>query len=724
MTEAIHITVDADGVAMLTIDVRGQSMNVATPAFYTEFHAALDRIVSDETIKGAVIHSGKASGFMGGADLKSMATMLGERDEGKSRSASIYSRAKTLSALYRRVETIGKPVAIAVDGVAMGGGFELVMSCHYRVASDSPKTKFGLPEVMVGLLPGAGGCQRLPRLMGIQAALPYLLQGKTMSAAEAKQFGVIHEVAPAADIIDTARHWVLANPGVKQNPWDVKGFKLPGGAGMFNPGFVQTFMGANAMVQKESWRNYNAVKAILQAVYEGSQLPIDKALDVEVKYFTTLFTAPQAANMIRTLFINKQAADKGARRPASLPPMPTQKLAMVGAGLMGSGIAMVSAQAGIDVVLLDRDEESAAKGKAYTEERLAKRRTAPEKMAQVLGRITPTTDYAALAGSDLIIEAVFEDPALKREVTAKIEAVVGPDTMYGSNTSTLPITGLQANWSKPENFIGIHFFSPVEKMQLVEIIVGKNTGDAAIAKALDYVRQIGKTPIVVNDRRGFYTSRCFATYVQEGMTLLAEGVTPALIENSGRLAGMPVGPLAVGDEVAIDLMGRIGASMAAEVPGYQPTVADGVVAKMLENDRKGRKNSKGFYTYPAEKGSKKRLWEGLADLFPRSAAQPTTEEVQERLIKRQVVECVRCMEEGVLVTPADGDLGAIFGWGFAPFTGGPFSLVDTMGAAHFVDHLHRLADKHGERFAPPQLLIDMARTGRTFYADSVARAAA
>ena len=724
MTDAIHFTLGDDGVALLTIDVQGASMNIIGPAFFTELGAALDRIAADDTIKGAVIHSGKPGAFMGGADLKSMVGLVTDIAPGASRAAGTAERVATLSRLFRRVEQSPKPIAIAINGTNMGGGFELMLACHYRVVADDPKVKMGLPEVLVGLLPGAGGTQRLPRLAGVQPALPYLLQGKTMSPQEALGIGVVQELAPKDAIVERARAWVLANPGKPRVAWDEKGFKFPGGAGMFNPGFVQTFMGANAMVQKETWHNYRAPQAILSAVYEGSQLPIDRALAVEVKYMTKLFLDPQAGNMIRTLFVNKQAAERGARRPAAVPPQKTQKIAMVGAGLMGAGIAMVTAQAGIEVALLDRDQASADKGKAYTEERLAKRRTAPDKQAQVLGRIHPTADYADLAGVDLVIEAVFEDPTLKKEVTAKIEAAVGKDTFYGSNTSTLPITGLQQNWSRPENFIGIHFFSPVEKMQLVEIIVGKATGENVVAKALDYVRAIGKTPIVVNDSRGFYTSRCFATYVDEGATMVGEGVSPALIENCGRQAGMPVGPLAVGDEVAIDLMGRIKASMILELgDSYKATGSDKVVDRMLELGRFGRKNGRGFYDYPADKGAKKRLWPDLAREFPVALHQPTPQEVRDRLIYRQVAECVRCMEEGVLVTAADGDLGAIFGWGFAPFTGGPFSLVDTFGAGAVADTLDALAAAYGARFAAPKLLRDMAAEGRTFHPQA-ARAAA
>ncbi len=724
MADAIHFTLGDDGVALLTIDVAGASMNVITPAFIEEMGAALDRIAAEEVCRGAVICSGKPGAFMGGADLKTMVALVNDIAPGVSRATGMAARVATLSRLFRRVETVGKPVAIAVNGTNMGGGFELMLACHHRVVADDPKIKMGLPEVLVGLLPGGGGTQRLPRLIGVQPALPYLLQGKTMSPHDARSLGVVQDLAPHAEIVERARAWVIEHPDSAIAPWDAKAFKFPGGAGMFNPGFVQTFMGANAMVQKETQHNYNAPQAILSAVYEGSQLPIDRALSVEVKYMTRLFLDPQAANMIRTLFVNKQAAERGARRPAGVSPQPTKKIAMVGAGLMGAGIAMVSAQAGIEVALLDRDQAAADKGKAYTQQRLEKRRTDPAKQAQVLGRIHPTADYADLAGVDLVIEAVFEDPALKKEVTARIEAAVGKDVFYGSNTSTLPITGLQQNWSRPENFIGIHFFSPVDKMQLVEIIVGKHTGDAAIAKSLDYVRTIGRTPIVVNDSRGFYTSRCFATYVEEGATMLGEGVNAALIENSGKQAGMPVGPLAVGDEVAIDLMGRIKASMISELgAAYTPGGSDRVIDRMLELQRYGRKNAKGFYDYPAEPGAKKRLWPDLAREFPINAHQPTPQEVRDRLIYRQVAECVRCMEEGVLVTAADGDLGAIFGWGFAPFTGGPFSMVDTLGAGAVADKLDQLAAKHGERFAAPKLLREMAASGTTFHGGEMRAAA-
>ncbi|WP_419814466.1 3-hydroxyacyl-CoA dehydrogenase NAD-binding domain-containing protein [Glacieibacterium sp.] len=723
----INHDLDADGILTLTIDLPGQSMNVINADFTADLSAAVDKIKADTGIKGVVITSGKASGFMAGADLKGMAALMGggAPAEGKSRMATLFDGIFAINALFRSLETCGKPVAVAINGLALGGGLELCLATHYRVCSDDARVKLGLPEVLVGLFPGAGGTQRLPRLMGVQPALMYLLQGKTMSPQEALGFNVVNELAPVGEAVARAKAWVKANPTKFTQPWDEKSFRFPGGVGAMNPGFAQTFVAGNAMTAKQTNHNMNAPIAMLSAVYEGSQLPMDTALRVESKYMAKVVSDPQAGNMIRSLFVSKQAAEKGARRPKGIAPMPPRKIAMLGAGLMGAGVAMVSAQAGIEVVLLDRDLAAAEKGKQYTADRLAKRRTSPEKTAEILGRIHPTADYADLAGCDLIIEAVFEDRAIKADVTKQVEAVVGADTFFGSNTSTLPITGLAQAWSKPANFIGIHFFSPVEKMPLVEIIVGKETGPEVIAKALDYVAAIRKTPIVVNDSRGFYTSRCFGTYVQEGLTLLGEGVNPALIENVGKHMGMPVGPLAVNDEVGLDLSYKIGKQTAADLGITDQGPGGRVIETMHELGRQGRKNGKGFYVYP-DAPAKKYLWPELVATVSDGLAehQPTPEAIRERLLYRQMVECARCFDEGVLETPEDGDLGAIFGWGFAPFTGGPFSHMDTIGLANVVEILDGLAERHGERFAPPQLLRDMAAKGETFYGRAAMKAAA
>ena len=724
--QTIAFDIDADGIATLTIDVPDQSMNVIDPDFLADLDASITRIASDEAVKGAVIASGKDSGFMAGMDLKYFGSMLASESGKRPAPAQIFDKVFVLNQLFRRLETCGKPVACAIEGTCVGGGFELALACHHRVVGDSPKTQLGLPEILIGLFPGGGGSQRLPRIVGVQAALLYMLQGKLLRPAEAAMLKIVDEVVPQGSALAAAKQWVKANPSASVQPWDQKGFKIPGGAGGFNPAFVQTMAGALPMTLKQTQRNMNAPIALLSAVYEGAILPFDRAIQVESKYFAKVAADPQAANMIRSLFVNKQAAERGARRPKDQPKAPTQKLAMLGAGMMGAGIATVAAQAGMEVMLFDRDLSYAQKGKAHVADQLKKRLgkgMTPEKMQQTLARVTPTTDYAALAGADFVIEAVFEDAAIKAAVTKEVEQVLGADVIFGSNTSTLPITKLAKAWSKPANFIGIHFFSPVEKMPLVEIILGQETGPAAIAKALDFVAQIKKTPIVVNDSRGFYTSRCFSTYVQEGVEMVAEGINPALIENAGRQLGMPVGPLAVGDEVSIELGHKIMVAAQKELgDAYVAQPSDAVMARMVELGRLGRKNGKGWYDYP--EGGKKHLWTGLDDMFPRAPIQPDVEEVKERLLYRQLVECARCYQEGVLETPEDGDIGAIFGWGFAPWTGGPFSHMDTVGIGHVVAVLDRLHDRHGDRFAPTEQLQDMAASGMSFYNPASSRAAA
>ncbi len=720
MTNAIRYDLDDDGIAILTIDVPGQSMNVIGAEFLSDLGKLIQALAGDAAVKGAVIASGKPSGFMAGMDLKAMETMLLPAEGEALDMGTLFTRVFELNRILRQLETCGKPVACAIEGTCVGGGFELALACHRRIVGDNPKTQLGLPEALLGLFPGGGGSQRMPRITGVQTALMYMLQGKLFSPTEGAALKLIDEVVPAGTALDAAKAWVEANPSAHAQPWDVKGFKVPGGGNAMNPNFVQTFVGAMPMTAKETQHNINGPVALLSAVYEGLQLPMDHAIRVESKYFAKVLADPQARNMVRTLFVNKQAAERGARRPAGVAPAPTKKLAMLGAGMMGAGIATVSAQAGMEVMLLDRDMASAEKGKAHVEAELQKRvargKMTADKMAEVLARVTPVTDVADLKGSDFVIEAVFEDVAIKAEMTKKVEAVLGADTIFGSNTSTLPITDLAKAWSKPENFIGIHFFSPVEKMPLVEIILGKETGERALAKAMDFVAQIRKTPIVVHDSRGFYTSRCFSTYVTEGTQMLGEGVNPALIENVGKQLGMPVGPLAVSDEVSIELGHKILTSTRKAMGDtYVPSLADDVVEKMVVDlGRFGRKNGKGYYDYPSD-GGQKRLWPGLADQWRPRDDQPTAAEVRERLLYRQLVECARCYEEGVLTAPEDGDIGAIFGWGFAPYTGGPFSHMDTIGIARVVETLDRLAQEHGNRFTPTAQLRAMAKDSKGFY---------
>jgi 3-hydroxyacyl-CoA dehydrogenase/enoyl-CoA hydratase/3-hydroxybutyryl-CoA epimerase len=711
--ETITYEVDDNGIALVTVDVKDKPMNVITNEFMDDIFEVAGKIAGDDDVKGAVLTSGKDS-FMAGADLKHLVGTFDERTD----AAEVYAWCRKLQQAYRALETCGKPVAAAINGTALGGGLELALACHYRVAGNNPKTKLGQPEVQIGLMPGAGGTQRLLRLMGIEASLRMNTEGKHFAPEKALEMGFVNEVVEPGKEVEAAKAWV-ASTDVTGAPWDEKGFKVPGGAGLMHPKAVQTQTFGAALMQKMTNHNYPAPLAIMAATYEGSVLPMDKALDVESKYFTQLLMDPTSRNMTRTLFLSKGEADKLVRRPEGPEKRPVTKLGILGAGMMGAGVAYVSAYAGMEVVLLDMSKDSAEKGKDYSRQLLQKRidrgRMDADKAADILERIVTTDSYDDLAGCELVIEAVFEDVKIKADVTASTEAVIAEDAIFASNTSTLPITGLAKASKRPEQFIGIHFFSPVDKMPLVEVIVGEETGDVAIAQALDYIQQIRKTPIVVNDSRGFYTSRVFGTYSKEGIMMLAEGVNPALIENVARHAGMPVGPLAVTDEVSIELsyhvlkMTKTGLGDA-----YVATAADEVVTKFIEElDRKGKKTGKGFYDYPD--GGKKHLWPGLAEHYPLADTQPDPIEVRKRLLYVQAIDSVRCMEEGVVTHPADADIGSIFGWGFPPYTGGTISYIETIGLAAFVEEADRLAETYGERFEVPDGLREMAAKGETFY---------
>jgi 3-hydroxyacyl-CoA dehydrogenase/enoyl-CoA hydratase/3-hydroxybutyryl-CoA epimerase len=714
MTQHFNLAVDDDGIALITMDSPGRSMNVFAPDVERELAQIVDRVVSDAAIKGAIITSGKSS-FLAGYDL----TELVQGFERNETALQAYEGGRDLTLLFRRMETSGKPWVAAINGLALGGGFEVCLACHYRVMTDDPKAFVGLPEVKVGLLPGAGGTQRMPRLAGIANSLPYLLEGGNISAAEAKKLNLVNEVVPASELLAAAKRWLLGTPSTVQ-PWDQKGFKVPGGAGFGNAAVAMTFTGATALVAKKTQHNYPAPAAILSCVYEGTILPIDKGLEVESKYFATLVTGPVARNLIRTMFVNKGNADKLSVRPAGVPASQVRKLGILGAGMMGAGVAYVSAMAGMDVVLIDSTIEAAEKGKAYSAKLLAKEvekgRRKPEQAETILARITPTVDYSLLEGADLVIEAVFENREIKADVTARAEAVIPATSVFASNTSTLPITGLAKASQRPKQFIGIHFFSPVEKMPLVEIIVGKQTSDATLARALDYVGQLRKTPIVVNDSRGFYTSRCFGTYTSEGQTMLAEGVDPALIESAGKLAGMPVGPLAVTDEVSIELQYKVESQSRADLgPKYKERASWPVIRHFVEDlQRPGRKGGAGFYDYP--EGGKKKLWDGLRKEYPQLDKQPSAEELKTRLLYIQALESARCYEEGVLRSVHEADLGSILGWGFPAYTGGTLSFIDTVGPAKFVAECKRLAKLYGERFKPTKGLLARAQTGEGFYA--------
>ena len=716
---------DPDGVAVITWDVPGRSMNVLSRDGMAELDRLIDDAHADDAVKGIVLTSGKAD-FAGGMDLNVLAGL--KHEGGDDPAQALFDFTMAGHRAMRKIERAGmdpktnkggKPTVAALPGTGLGIGLEIPLACHRRIAADNPKAKIGLPEIKVGLFPGGGGTTRLVRMMGAMAASPYLLQGRLVDPKAAKTAGLIDEVVPADQLLERACEWVLgASDADIVKPWDAKGYNMPGGAPYHPAGFM-TFVGASAMVNAQTMGVYPAAKAMLSAIYEGALVPFDTALRIEARWFTNVLMNPSSAAMIRSLFINKGALEKGAVRPADVPDQKVSKIGIIGAGMMGAGIAYVAASAAIDVVLIDQKQDAADKGKSYSESILDKgisrKKVTPEKKAEVLARITATTDYATLKGCDLIVEAVFEDPAIKAEVTAKVEAVVDAKCIFATNTSTLPITDLAKASARADQFIGIHFFSPVDRMLLVEIIKGKQTGDRAVAKALDFARQIRKTPIVVNDARFFYANRCIIPYINEGIRMVAEGVNPALIENTARLVGMPLGPLQLVDETSIDLGVKIAqATKAAMGDAYPDDVVDEVLFWLANAGRLGRKSSAGFYDYD-NKGKRSGLFDGLAAKYAPADAQPELTEVQHRLLFAQVLEAVRALEDGVLMDIREGDVGAILGWGFAPWSGGPFSWLDMIGATQAVEFCGTLEAAHGPRFAAPALLQDLAGSGETFY---------
>ncbi len=709
-TEIIRYTVDADGIAILAFDYPERSMNVLNRTSLEAFYAAIRRAIDDCAVKAIMLASDKDD-FIAGADLDMVLAL--------SDAAELRASTLELHRHLRALETSGKPVAAAINGTALGGGFELCLACHYRVAGDRPRAQIGLPEVTLGLLPGGGGTQRLPRLIGMRAALPLLLEGKKLKPAEALMAGLVHEVVAAGSERGAARAWLLGRIGQEtQQPWDVKGYKLPGGP-VQSPGGFETFLAGSAMTLAKTAGNYPSPHYILSCVYEGLLTDFDTGCRTEVDYFVAAAMSPEAKAMVRTLFFSMGKVNTLARRPLGIPPRKFARVGVLGAGMMGAGIAYAQAMAGIDTVLLDETLEAAQKGKDYTrrliDKRVAKGRMKVEDGDAVLARIHPTVSYAELDGCGLVIEAVFEDRAVKAEVTRQAEAVLAPDAIFASNTSTLPIGGLAEASVRPQRFIGLHFFSPVDKMPLVEVIVGQQTSPETLAQAMDYVRALRKTPIVVNDSRGFYTSRVFSTYVREGLIMLAEGVAPALIDNAGRLAGMPVGPLAIADEIALDLADRVNRQTAADLgTAYVRTRAEDVTEIMVHTcQRIGKKAGAGFYDYPAD--GAKRLWAGLAQHFPLAAQQPELESVIQRLMYIQSVETVRCLEEGVIDSGCDADVGALLGWAFPVCRGGPVGQIQQIGLARFTEDCRALAAAHGARFNPPALLEKMVATRAAFY---------
>lgn len=704
----IDYTKDADGIAILSFNMQGFPMNVINEQSSEAFKNKLEEVLADKDVKGVIITSSRPE-FIAGADLN-MILGLNSAEE-------IVAMTNQLHVLFRQMEKSGKPFVAAINGTALGGGYELCLACHHRIAVDDGRIQIGLPEVQLGLLPGGGGTQRLPRMIGMQTALQLMLEGKRVRPSQAKADGLVNElVATKEELIPAAKKWIL-EVGKKAQPWDVDGYKVPGG-GVQSPNGVMVFTAGAALLMKKTFGNYPAAKYIMNCVYEGMQLPFDKALQVEARYFAKAVMSKESKHMIRTLFFNLNEANKGAARPKDIGEIQLKKVGILGAGMMGAGIACVSADAGLEVVLKDVTVEAAEKGKDYSKKlwggKLSKGFMTQEKFDTLMNRIKTTDNAADLAGCDLIIEAVFEDRNLKATVTKESEPHLNEGGVFASNTSTLPITGLAEASAHPDKFIGLHFFSPVDKMPLVEIILGKQTSNYAIAMAIDYVKKIKKTPIVVNDGRGFFTSRNFSTYVAEGLELLNEGVAPALIENAGKAAGMPVGPLAVADEVTIELMYKIIKQTEKDtgvvIDGAQKKVATLFVEKL---DRIGKKAGKGFYDYP--EGGKKSLWPGLAEHFPVKEGIIDLDTAKTRLLYRQVIEAVKCMEEGIVTSPKDADIGSIFGWGFAPYSGGVISFIEYTGVAEFVKKADELADTYGERFRPTDKLRAMAANGETFY---------
>ena len=730
------MTKDAEGVATITWDVPGKSMNVMSFDGLGQLNDLIDDALADDAVKGIVITSGKDGSFAGGMDLNALGGMkAAAAAEGGEPAQGLFDGIMQMHGLLRKIELAGmdfktkkggKPVAAALPGTAAGIGLELPLATHRIFVSENPKAKYGLPEILVGIFPGAGGTTRMVRKLGAVAAAPLLLEGKMLDAKKAKGAGVIDEIA--ADPVAAAREWVLnGKPADLVKPWDAKGYKMPGGAPYHPAGFMN-FVGASAMVNGKTQGAFPAAKALLSAVYEGALVDFDTALRIEARYFTSVMMNPSSEAMIRSLFVNKEALEKGAVRPAGVADQRVKKVGVLGAGMMGAGIALVSAQAGIEVVLVDRDQDAADRGKAYTEAYLDKGikrgKGTPEKKEAMLGLITATPDLEQLKGCDLIVEAVFEDTGVKAEMTKKVEAIIPEDCIFASNTSTLPITELAKASSRPEQFIGIHFFSPVERMLLVEIIKGKETGDRAVAKALDYVRQIRKTPIVVNDARFFYANRCIIPYINEGARMITEGVPPQMVDHAAQQLGFPVGPVQLTDETSIDLGAKIArATKAAMGNAYPASAADDLIFWMEAEGRLGRKAKAGFFDYD-EKGKRLGYWKGVQDKYPLAEEAPELIEVQERLMFVQVLEAVRALEEGVLMDIREGDVGAILGWGFAPWSGGPLSWLDIIGTPYALERCEQLAATHGPRFEPPALLREMAEKGQSFYGRFGAKAAA
>ncbi|GGS26386.1 3-hydroxyacyl-CoA dehydrogenase [Streptomyces humidus] len=715
--DTIRWTRDEDGIVVLTMDDPGQSANTMNAAYIASMGRVVDRLEAErDSITGVVITSAKKTFFAGG-DLNDIlrATPADAR--------AVADQGTQVKDQLRRLERLGRPVVAAVNGAALGGGLEIALACHHRIAADTQGSRIGLPEVTLGLLPGGGGVVRTVRLLGIQdALLKVLLQGQRYQPRAACETGLVDEVVDTVEeLLPRAKEWIRANPQPVQ-PWDVKGFRLPGGTPS-SPSLAATLPAFPAHLRKQlKGAPLPAPRAIMAAAVEGAQVDFDTALLVETRYFTELATAQVAKNMIQAFFFDMQHIESGGSRPAGHPASAFTKAGVLGAGMMGAGIAYACARSGLDVVLKDVSPESAEQGKAYSARLLAKDvqrgRSTQAEADRILARITPTVLASDLAGCDVVIEAVYESQELKHKVLAETEKFVAPDALLGSNTSTLPITGLAQGVKRQQDFIGLHFFSPAEKMPLLEIIRGKGTSDATLARAIDLARQIGKTPIVVNDSRGFFTSRVIGTFLEEALAMVGEGVHPASIEQAGAQAGYPAPPLQLADELSLVLWRKVREENAETlrrdglaVPEY---ASDAVVGRMIEEfGRGGRTAGAGFYTY--EEGKRLRLWPGLREHFTKEGAEIPFADMQERMLFAEALETVRCFDEGVLTSVPDANIGSILGIGFPAWTGGVIQYIDGFpgGVAGFVARANELAERYGDRFLPPESLVVTAERGGT-----------
>ncbi|MBD9415838.1 enoyl-CoA hydratase/isomerase family protein [Pseudomonas sp. PDM16] len=714
MTDAIRYEKGQDNIVVLTIDMPGQSANTMNAVYREAMGATVDRLEAEkDSIAGVIVTSAKKTFFAGG-DLNELVTI------GKADAPRFYAGILELKGQLRRLESLGKPVVAAINGAALGGGWEIALACHHRIALNESHVQLGLPEVTLGLLPGGGGVVRMVRLLGLEKSLPYLVEGKKVRADAALKAGLLHELADSRDdLLAKARVWIAANPAAAQ-PWDVKGYKIPGGTPS-SPAMAQMLVIAPSVLRSKTKGCFPAPEKIMCAAVEGAQVDFDTAQLIEARYFTELVTGQVAKNMIGTFWFQLNEINAGSSRPQGIPQYVTKKVGVLGAGMMGAGIAYVSAAAGIEVVLKDVSLEAAERGKAYStkllDKKVSKGQMTAEKRDAFLARILPSASDADLEGCDLVIEAVFEDRGLKAKVNAAAEAAALPDAVIASNTSTLPITGLATAVQRPDKFIGLHFFSPVDKMPLVEIIRGEKTSDETLARGFDYVLQIKKTPIVVKDARGFFTSRVFATFINEGIAMLGEGVPAAMIENEALNVGMPVGPLAISDEISLSLAAHIRnqniEDLKAEGKALPQHPAFAIVDLMLEFKRPGKAAGGGFYEYPTE-GGRKYLWPELKARFEKTDQQIPREDLRDRFLFAQAIDTVRCVEEGVLTSTADANIGSIFGIGFAAWTGGALQYINQYGIQAFVTRARQLAERYGERFQPPALLIEKANRKELF----------